>query len=133
VVRNGGKQGDEPERRIGRVLESMSLGRRRVTLVVGIQDSLRMIVSSGAICEPYQTIGLVVGFASKTEGCGGKMAVEDTYKSALQRLIESAKSRKANALIYVSFQNRVASQAGCGILSATSWSPASRDFGSRAK
>jgi uncharacterized protein YbjQ (UPF0145 family) len=73
-----------------------------------------MLVSSGAICESYRTIGLVVGFASKTEGCGGKIAVEEVYKSALQRLVESAKSRKADALIYVSFQNRVASQAGCG-------------------
>lgn len=42
------------------------------------------------------------------------MAVEDTYKAALQRLIESAKAKRANGLIFVSFQNRVASQAGCG-------------------
>lgn len=73
-----------------------------------------MLVSSGAICERYQTIGLVVGFASKSEGCGGKVAVEDTYKAALKRLIESAVATKANGLIYVSFQNRVASSAGCG-------------------
>jgi uncharacterized protein YbjQ (UPF0145 family) len=73
-----------------------------------------MLVSSGAICERYQTIGLVVGFASKTEGCGGKIAIEDTYKAALKRLIESATASKANALLFVSFQNRVASTAGCG-------------------
>ena len=73
-----------------------------------------MLVSSGSICESYATIGLVIGFASKTEGCSGKIAVEDTYKQALKRLIESAKAKKANGLINVAFQNRVASSAGCG-------------------
>lgn len=73
-----------------------------------------MLVSSGSICESYTTIGLVVGFASKTEGCSGKMAVEDTYKQALKRLVESANAKRANGLIHVSFQNRVASTAGCG-------------------
>jgi len=73
-----------------------------------------ILVSSGGICEPYQTLGLVVGFASKSEGCGGKIAIEDTYRAALQRLTESAKAKGGNALIFVNFQNRVASQAGCG-------------------
>lgn len=73
-----------------------------------------MLVSSGAICESYSTIGLVLGFASRTDGCSGKLAVEDTYKAALCRCIESAKAKRANGLIYVSFQNRVASHAGCG-------------------
>src|SRR5437868_4290615 len=37
--REGGEQGGQPERRIGRVLKSMSLGRRRVTLVVLLMAS----------------------------------------------------------------------------------------------
>jgi outer membrane biosynthesis protein TonB len=73
-----------------------------------------VVVSSGAICEDYDVIGLVVGFASKSEGCGGSIPVEKVYQSALQRLIESAKAMQANGLIFVDFQNRVASQAGCG-------------------
>src|SRR5947208_2723817 len=29
------------------------------------------VISSGAVCETYETIGLVVGFASTAQGCGG--------------------------------------------------------------
>jgi hypothetical protein len=73
-----------------------------------------VIISSGRICETYRTLGLVVGFASTTEGCGGKLPIESTYKAALSRLIESAKAMKATGLIYVNFQNRFAAQqAGC--------------------
>ena len=74
----------------------------------------QVVVSSGPICADYHVLGLVVGFASKTEGCGGAIAVEAVYHTALQRLIEGARSRGANGLMHVSFQNRVASQAGCG-------------------
>ena len=73
-----------------------------------------MIVSSGRICEMYETVGLLVGFASKSEGCGGKIDVEAVYKAALARLMESAKAVKATGLIYVNFQNRVANSASCG-------------------
>ena len=73
-----------------------------------------MVISSGRICEVYETIGLVVGFASKAEGCSGQIDIEPTYRAALQRLVESAKAMKATGLIYVNFQNRVASRAGCG-------------------
>jgi hypothetical protein len=57
--------------------------------------------------------GLVVGFASQSEGCSGSIQIEKTYRAALQRLIDSAAAMHANGLIYVNFQNRVASQAGC--------------------
>lgn len=73
-----------------------------------------VIVSSGPICADYNVLGLIVGFASQTEGCNGTVAVERVYHMALQRLIEGARSRGANGLIHVNFQNRVASQAGCG-------------------
>lgn len=73
-----------------------------------------VVVSSGSICSEYNVLGLVVGFASKTEGCSGSIAVEGVYQTALQRLIEGARGRGANGLIHVNFQNRVASQAGCG-------------------
>lgn len=73
-----------------------------------------VVVSSGPICAEYNVLGLVVGFASKTEGCSGTIAVEGVYQTALQRLIEGARGRGANGLIHVNFQNRVASQAGCG-------------------
>jgi Putative heavy-metal-binding len=73
-----------------------------------------VVVSSGPICAEYNVLGLVVGFASKTEGCSGTIAVEGVYQMALQRLIEGARGRGANGLIHVNFQNRVASQAGCG-------------------
>jgi uncharacterized protein YbjQ (UPF0145 family) len=72
-----------------------------------------VIISSGRICEMYQTLGLVVGFASQSEGCNGPVQVEKTYRAALQRLIDSAAAMRANGLIYVNFQNRVASQTGC--------------------
>jgi uncharacterized protein YbjQ (UPF0145 family) len=71
------------------------------------------VISSGAICEKYQTLGLVVGFASTTQGCQGKMNIEGTYKRALQRLVESAKSQGANGVIFVNFQNRVAWAPAC--------------------
>jgi hypothetical protein len=73
-----------------------------------------VVVSSGPICAEYNVLGLVVGFASKTEGCSGTIAVEGVYQTALQRLIEGARGRGANGLIHVNFQNRIASQAGCG-------------------
>lgn len=73
-----------------------------------------IIVSSGAICADYTVLGMVIGFASKSEGCGGDIPVESVYTAALQRLTESARARYANGLIYVNFQNRVASTAGCG-------------------
>jgi uncharacterized protein YbjQ (UPF0145 family) len=77
-------------------------------------QSGEVVVSSGSICTEYNVLGLIVGFASKTEGCSGTIAVEDVYQTALLRLIEGARGRGANGLIHVNFQNRVASQAGCG-------------------
>jgi hypothetical protein len=74
----------------------------------------KIVVSSGAICADYNTLGMVVSFASKADGCGGAISVESVYNTALQLLIQSALARGANGLIFVNFQNRVASQAGCG-------------------
>jgi len=72
-----------------------------------------MIVSSGAVCQQYEVIGLVVGFASVSEGCDGGIKVEETYRIALKRMTESAAAQGADGLIYVNFQNRVAVKAGC--------------------
>jgi len=72
-----------------------------------------MIISSGGVCQQYQVLGLVVGFASVSEGCGGGIKVEDTYQVALKRLTESAVAKGADGLIFVNFQNRVAVKAGC--------------------
>lgn len=72
-----------------------------------------MIISSGAVCEQYQVLGLVVGFASVSEGCSGGIKVEDTYQMALKRLTESATAKGADGVIFVNFQNRVAVNAGC--------------------
>lgn len=72
-----------------------------------------MIVSSGAVCQQYEVLGLVVGFASASEGCSGGIKVEDTYQMALKRLTESATAKGANGLIFVNFQNRVAINTGC--------------------
>ncbi|MBO9998841.1 MAG: heavy metal-binding domain-containing protein [Cyanobacteria bacterium SID2] len=72
-----------------------------------------MIVSSGGIDQNYRVLGLVVGFASDTEGCSGGIAVENTYQSALKRLMESASAQGANGLLYVNFQNRFAATGGC--------------------
>lgn len=72
-----------------------------------------MIISSGAVCQQYQVLGLVVGFASVSEGCSGGIKVEDTYQMALKRLTESATAKGADGLIFVNFQNRVAVKAGC--------------------
>ena len=74
-------------------------------------------MSSGQICAEYDTLGLVVGFASKAEGCFSSIPVESVYNMALQRLIEGAKAKNANGLIFVNFQNRFASQSGCGTVS----------------
>jgi hypothetical protein len=71
-----------------------------------------MIISSGSISEQYQTLGLVVGFASNAEGCTGGVGVEKTYQMALKRLTESAVAKGANGLIFVNFQNRVAVKPG---------------------
>jgi uncharacterized Zn finger protein (UPF0148 family) len=74
-----------------------------------------VIVSSGPICAEYNVLGLVVGFASKAEGCTGVISVDNVYRTALERLIEGARARDANGLIHVNFQNRVAAQMGCGV------------------
>jgi hypothetical protein len=71
-----------------------------------------MIVSSGGICERYEVIGMVVGFASTQEGCSGGIHVEQTYDAALKRLLESANAQGATGLLFVNFQNRFASAAG---------------------
>ena len=73
-----------------------------------------MVMSSGAIGEPYRTLGMVIGFASATEGCGGGINGEQVYQTAMKRLQESATAMSANAVIFVSFQNRAASKQGCG-------------------
>lgn len=72
-----------------------------------------MIISSGGVCEQYQVLGLVVGFASVSEGCSSGVNVEGTYQTALRRLTESATAQGADGLIFVNFQNRVAVKPGC--------------------
>ncbi|MFO8041117.1 MAG: heavy metal-binding domain-containing protein [Sodalinema sp.] len=72
-----------------------------------------MIVSSGGICQDYEVMGLVVGFHSTAEGCSGKVDVSNAYQMALQRLQESAEAKGANGVIFVNFQNRPGTKAGC--------------------
>jgi uncharacterized protein YbjQ (UPF0145 family) len=72
-----------------------------------------MLTSSGAIDERYRVIGLVIGFASASEGCGGGIDVANAYQMALQRLQESAAAQGANGVIFVNFQNRTGVKAGC--------------------
>lgn len=72
-----------------------------------------VLVSSGDANRPFKVIGLVIGFASISEGCQGKIDVEGVYETALKRLTESAKGQGANGLLFVNFQNRVASAQGC--------------------
>jgi hypothetical protein len=73
-----------------------------------------MLRSSGDANRPFRVIDLVVGFASKSEGCGGVIDVEDVYERALDRLTEGAREMGANGLLFVNFQSRVASSQGCG-------------------
>lgn len=73
-----------------------------------------MLTSSGPISEPHNTIGMVIAFASATEGFSKNISVESTYELALKQLIASAKAKKANGLINVSFQNRISASQGCG-------------------
>lgn len=68
----------------------------------------QMIVSSGAICEPYETIGLVVGFASSASS-------ETAFKRARERLLESAAAKQADALIHVHFQTNPSRGKGCAL------------------
>ena len=77
------------------------------------REGTRFILSSTTLAQDYDSLGLVIGFASKTEGCRGSIDVEKTYRQALDRLIESARSKSANGVIGVCFQNRVASTAAC--------------------
>lgn len=87
-----------------------------------------MLLSAGDICEQYQTLGMVVGFASKTEGWGGGIKIEDAYATALDRLKDSAQAKGANAVIHINFQNRVGSSSGCGgqsqVLEVFAWGTA---------
>ncbi len=73
-----------------------------------------MLVSSGDAGRPFKVLDLVVGFASKTEGCQGTIKVESVYRKALERLEEGASALDADGLLFVSFQSRVASAQGCG-------------------
>jgi len=72
-----------------------------------------MLTSSGSIEEEYETIGLVVGFASSRQTWRGTVDVPKAYKASLQSLVESARARGADGVIHVSFQNRVAIGPGC--------------------
>jgi uncharacterized protein YbjQ (UPF0145 family) len=72
-----------------------------------------MLVSSGGVSHQFEVLGLVVGFASRTEGCGGNLDVERVYHLALKRLIESAKAMGAVGLLFVNFQNHFAVARGC--------------------
>jgi len=73
-----------------------------------------VLVSSGDANRPFKVLGLVVGFASRGQGCQGKVDVEAVYEKALQRLTESAEALEASGLLFVNFQNRVASTQACG-------------------
>jgi hypothetical protein len=77
------------------------------------KTSANIKVSSGGISQPYQVIGIVIGFASTTDSCGSGVKVESTYQAALDRLVESAVGKGANGLLFVSFQNRTAVAQGC--------------------
>jgi hypothetical protein len=72
-----------------------------------------MLVSSGGICENYEVVGLVIGFASAGEGCSGGIDVVNAYQMALQRLQDNASTQGANGLIFVNFQNRTGIKPGC--------------------
>ncbi len=80
----------------------------------GVPAETPLAISSGGICRPYSVIGLVIGFASQTEGCGGGAPVERTYYLALKRLSEAARAKGASGLLFVNFQNRVAVAKNCG-------------------
>lgn len=73
-----------------------------------------MLISSGDADRAFRALGLVIGFASAGEGCQGTIDVESVYQTALKRLTESARARGADALLFVNFQNRVASAQACG-------------------
>ncbi len=66
----------------------------------------QMIVSSGGICQPHETIGLVVGFASSPNS-------EAAFKRARERLLESAAAKQADGLIHVQFQSQKSRGQGC--------------------
>lgn len=53
-----------------------------------------MITSSGGTCDKFDVIGMVVGYASRSEGCVGGISITEVYKDALKALTESAKGRK---------------------------------------
>jgi uncharacterized protein YbjQ (UPF0145 family) len=72
-----------------------------------------MVISSGGVTGKYRVLGLVVGFASVAEGCTGGIEIEGVYRASLRRLVESAEAMGANGLLFVNFQNRVASTVGC--------------------
>jgi hypothetical protein len=72
-----------------------------------------MVVVSSGISVPYGVINMVYGFASKNEGCSGGIDSTAVYASAVKRLEESAVAMGADAVIHVSFQNRMAVGSGC--------------------
>ena len=72
-----------------------------------------MLVSSGDANRPFSVLDMVFGFASSNGGCQAKSSTEDVYEKALDRLIESAVEMEADGVLFVGFQNRVATAAGC--------------------
>ena len=80
----------------------------------GAPPEAPLTISSGGACQSYNVIGLVIGFASQTEGCGGGAPIESTYYLALKRLSEAARAKGASGLLFVNFQNRVAVAKNCG-------------------
>ncbi len=73
-----------------------------------------MVISSGDANRPFKVLGLVTGFASRSEGCGVGVQIEQTYDLAMARLKDSASELGASGLLFVNFQNRVASKQACG-------------------
>ena len=89
-----------------------------------------MITSTGGISDPFDVIQVVIGFASREEGCGGALKVSDVYGEAYKRLVESAAASRADGVIFISFQNRFAASQACSgskqVFEVFSWGTAIR-------
>ncbi|AUX28252.1 MULTISPECIES: heavy metal-binding domain-containing protein [Sorangium] len=72
-----------------------------------------MLMCSGGVTQSYQVLKMVFGFASVVDGCGGTLNTQGAYHAALQRLEESATAIGAHGVLFIGFQNRVASAQGC--------------------
>lgn len=66
----------------------------------------QLLVSSGGVNRPYKVLGLVTAMATHQNSAKAYLAVLDNLKTA-------AANKGGNAILFVSFQNRVAIGSGC--------------------